>query len=322
MMFRISSAAVAIFALTATAQQQQQQQQLPEPGAVFRSGVALVRVDAQVVDGAKRALAGLSKDDFEVLDEGELQPVVYFGRDSEPLWVTLLLDVSGSMHKRLDEMAAAARTALQSMNADDRIAVMFFARTARVALDMTADLGAVGPVIGGARKERGVGSATVINPAIVAAAGYVGAQAGNKPGRRAVVILTDNEGINYEVKDDVALAALFRADAVLNAIVTPNARPPAALKAGAYVNPDFPPADVFRIARETGGEVLKAERAGETFKDMMQRIRLRYSLHYRLPEPAAPGQARRIQVRLSPAGRRKYAGAEVRARTGYNVPNN
>jgi hypothetical protein len=83
------------------------------------------------------------------------------------------------------------------------------------------------------------------------------------------------------------LSTLFDADTVLNAIVTPNAKPPDPGKKGAYANPDFTPLDVFKLARETGGEVLKAESTGDAFREMMLRIRLRYSLHYRAPSGAS-----------------------------------
>ena len=43
-------------------------------------------------------------------------------------------------------------------------------------------------------------------------------------------------------------------------------------------NPDFTPANVFRIAEQTGGEVLRADKAGVRFQEMLEHIRVRYSL--------------------------------------------
>ena len=300
-----------IFAATALAQQPAQNEE-----AVFRSGVSLVRVDAQVVQG-RRALDDLTKDDFLIFDEDQPQPVEYFGHDSEPLWIVLLLDVSGSMHKRLDEMAAAARQALNTLGPADKVSVIFFGRLTHMALDFTSNMADAAPVIGTGRKAKQVGAGTNINPSIVESARYMREKAGNQRGRRAIVILTDNEGLNYQANDEQTLDALFDADTVLNAIVTPNAKPPDPARRG--VNSDFTPSDVFKLARETGGEVLKAESAGEAFREMIQRIRLRYSLHYRAPQGAA-GSARRIRVELSPAARKRLAKAEVRASAGYRLP--
>jgi Ca-activated chloride channel homolog len=307
-------AALLIFAAAGLAQQ------TPPPGeeAIFRSGVSLVRVDAQVVQG-RRTIDGLTKEDFRIADEGRPQAVEYFGRESEPLWVVLLLDVSGSMHKRLDEMAAAARKALSTMGPEDRVSVMFFGRRTHLALDFTTVAQDAAPVIGQGRRNKEVGAGTNINPSVMEAARYLGEKAANRAGRRAIVILTDNEGLNYRADDERVLASLFDADAVLNAIVTPGAKPPEAGKVGLYTNPDFTPSDVFKLARESGGEVLKAEKTGETFQEMMQRIRLRYSLHYR-PPAGVSGAQRRIKVELAPGAVKRIGKAEVRARTGYRLP--
>ena len=76
---------------------------------------------------------------------------------------------------------------------------------------------------------------------------------------------------------------------------------------------------MFKLAHDTGGEVLKAERTGDTFQEMMQRIRLRYSLHYRAPAGEA-GSLRHIKVELTPEARKRYGKVEIRARSGYHLP--
>ena len=294
------------------------QQPAPQEEAVFRSGVALVRVDAQVVQG-RRVVDNLTKEDFQITDESRSQAIEYFGREAEPLWVVLLLDVSGSMHKRLDEMAAVGRQAMRTLGPQDRVSVMFFGRRTFVAQDFTSTPEEAAAVIGQGRRNKDVGAGTNINPSVIDAARLIREKAANHPGRRAIVILTDNEGLNYQANDEQALAALYDADTVLNAIVTPSAKPPDPVKHGAYSNPDFTPSDVFKLARVTGGEVLKAERSGEAFQEMMMRIRLRYSLHYRAPEGQA-GSLRHLRVELSPSAQKRFGKAEVRARTGYRLP--
>jgi VWFA-related protein len=308
----VAAAAVSfMFAAVAFAQQPAETAE-----TVFRSDVSLVRVDAQVVQG-RRVIDNLSKEDFQILDENEIRPIEYFGRESEPLWLILLLDVSGSMHKRLDEMAAAGRQALRTLAPDDRVSVIFFGRLTHTALDFTTNKDEAAPVIGTGRQHKQVGAGTDINPSIIEAARYMRDKAGNQRGRRAIIILTDNEGLNYQANDERTLAALYDADTVLNAIVTPNAKPPDPVKKS--VNPDFTPSDVFKLARETGGEVMKAESAGDAFREMIERIRIRYSLHYRAPVGPA-GSLRHIRVELSPAARKRLGRAEVRARTAYRLP--
>ncbi|MGH9657466.1 MAG: hypothetical protein ACRD96_02920, partial [Bryobacteraceae bacterium] len=141
---------------------------------------------------------------------------------------------------------------------------------------------------------------------------------GRRParGRRAVLIVTDNEGLNYQTPDEDVVRALFEADAVLNAIVVKRGRRPAAPRPGQFLNPDFTPSNVFGIAERTGGEAFEGGKIGASFREMIERIRSRYSLHYAAPE-APGGGLRRIRVELAGAARRKHADAVVRARAGY-----
>ena len=64
--------ALAAAAFTAAVVSAQQQPQAP----VFRSGVQVVEVDARVFDGAGRFVTDLTRDDFEILEDGVVQPVV------------------------------------------------------------------------------------------------------------------------------------------------------------------------------------------------------------------------------------------------------
>ena len=279
----------------------------------FRARVSLVRVDVQVTEG-KKALGGLGREDFEVLDEGVPRKIVYFGNETEPLWVMLLLDVSGSTRKHVKEMAEASREALRALASGDHAAIMVFGRHTDYRRPFTGDLASIERALLGSVNARGLGSGTRINAAIIDAANQMREAAGTEPGRRAIVIMTDNKGLSYKVPNEDVLRALYDADAVLNAIAVGGAKPPKPLPPGA--NPDFTPPDIFLLARETGGEVIRANKTGAAFKTMLDGIRTRYSLHYHAP-PAEPGIFRRIEARLTPEARRRHRKATIRARAGY-----
>jgi hypothetical protein len=51
---------------------------------IFKTGIALVKVDAEVTDGAK-LLSGFQKDDFRIRDNGTEPPILYFSQGEEPL---------------------------------------------------------------------------------------------------------------------------------------------------------------------------------------------------------------------------------------------
>ena len=266
------------------------------------------------MDRNGRAITGLAAEDFRVFDDGRPQRIAYFGHESDPLDLVLLLDVSGSMHRHLEEMAATARAALAQLHDGDRVGVMLFAREAQVRQELTADFGRVEREMRDAVRDRSLGSGTAINAAVLAAAKYAGGQ--ERRGRRAVLIVTDNLSLNYQVPDDLVIRGLLDADAVLNAILIGKQRRPDAPRRGSYVNPDFTPSDVFKLAAETGGEALESGRLGESFRQMIERIRARYDIQYNAPE-SAPGVFHRVTVELTAEARKKHAGAVVRARGGY-----
>lgn len=283
---------------------------------VFRAGVTLVRVDVQVTGRNGRSIPGLEAGDFRVFDEDQAQKIVYFGRESDPLDLLLLLDVSGSMHRSLEQMAAAARSALGQLHSGDRVAVMLFARRAEVREPFTSRIGDVQEEIRNAVRDQSLGSGTVINGSILAAAGYLREQPVR--GRRAILILTDNQSLNYQAPDEDVIKALWEADSVLNAIVVGKLRRPERPKSSGPLNPDFTPSDVWKLAEESGGEAVEATRVGDQFRELIERIRSRYSLQYNPPEAPA-GALRRIRVELAPEAARRYPDARVNARKGYYV---
>ena len=278
----------------------------------------MVRVDVLVTEG-RRALAGLSKEDFVVYDEGAPQTVIHFGREAEPLWLVLLVDVSGSMTAILREIAAVAGTSLDLLGPQDQVAVMAFGGESRLVQGFTPSRTLAAEAIRRCLKPGGLAAGSSTHAAVIHAATYAGEKASGKPGRRAVVILTDNEGLNYRASAGEAIEALGISDAVLNAIVTGRAQPPPPPKSAVALNPDFTPSDVFLLARESGGEALRADKAAERFREMLERVRMRYALHYSPPR-AEPGSTRRISVELAPAARQRHPRAEVRARSAYRFP--
>jgi VWFA-related protein len=217
-----------------------------------------------------------------VADEGQPQSIVSFAHGDEPVTLILLLDVSGSMQKYIDEISMEAREALDHLRPGDRVALMVFAKSTAVAQDFSDNLAETARNIGGAVKNWDVGSSTMINSAVMDAAHYMDKHAG-PGGRRAILILTDNLSTSYRLTDGQVIRELNKADTVMNAIITGRAIRPRALEPGKPSNPDFTPANVYDLAEKTGGEWVKAENAGDSFKEMIERIRSRYMLAYHAP---------------------------------------
>src|SRR5476649_1660381 len=85
-------------------------QQGSEPGEFQISvDVALVVLEATIRDHEGHAVPQLKREDFEVFEDGRPQPIRLFRHEDTPVAVGLVIDHSGSMREKLDEVTAGAR---------------------------------------------------------------------------------------------------------------------------------------------------------------------------------------------------------------------
>ena len=264
-----------------------------------------------------RPINDLTKADFTVRDQNQLQPISSFSRESEPLHLLLLLDISGSMHTYISQISDTAKEAVGHLKPGDSIAIMAFGtRTALHSEFFDNHTEVTRRISSVLDRQDEVGFGTAINQAIIDAARYMDKHA-EPTSQRAILILTDNLGVNYQANDQAAIGALLAADTVLNAIVVGRGIRPGPPKPGS--NPDFTPADVYKVAESTGGMTIKADDAGKAFDDMIARIRDRYMIGYSLPAGAVTGKFRTVSIDLTPEARRRYPNAVILARSGYYV---
>lgn len=122
---RIPSVAVAVV-LTAGALAARQAPQ-------YRTGTNTVPVYATVADRQGRLITDLTRDDFEVLDNGKPQPVTIFANGAQPITVVMMLDRSGSVEEQFRLVESAAAEFVKQLKPADR------ARIGSFSLDVTID---------------------------------------------------------------------------------------------------------------------------------------------------------------------------------------
>jgi VWFA-related protein len=276
---------------------------------VFRSAVSLVRVDAQVTDGIA-AIGGLTKDDFVVKDDGQPQPVIYCSQDEQPLDLLLLFDISDSMQRGIRRLAASAHTALSELRAGDRVAVADFNTETSLIAPFNSNLEEVEETVGQVVDLR-FGGGTRILSAVNDSARYL-MKNGDPHRIRAILIFTDDDG-QPSMKEKTVVNSLWEADAVLCGLIVPS---PGSLRKGENLALSE---NILGAAAKTGGEVVDANAAGHPFREMLHRIRKRYSLYYAMPA-GKPGSARTVAVDLNVGARQRYPNGLVLARKGYLMP--
>ncbi len=92
----------------------------------FRSGSRVVPSYVTVVDANNRLVTDLTKEDFEVLDNGKPQDITIFDNEVRPFTAVVMLDTSVSMTDRLKDLYAGAEQFLLRLLPHDKAAVGAF----------------------------------------------------------------------------------------------------------------------------------------------------------------------------------------------------
>ena len=113
-----------------------------EQPQTFKVSVKLVNVFATVVDEHGAPVAGLKKEDFEILEDGEPQNVALFDRESgAPLSIVLSIDASLSTRKDLKlELESARRFVHSILRPVDALSLYEFKETVQELVPFTLDL--------------------------------------------------------------------------------------------------------------------------------------------------------------------------------------
>jgi Ca-activated chloride channel family protein len=122
-----------IFALAAAALTPLQQQ------PTFRGGVQTVPVFVTVRDTDGTFAVNLTRDDFEVRDNGKVQTITQFTTATQALSSVLLLDGSSSMWSVFDTLMESANSFILRMLPDDRTAIASFADRFQMRQPFTSD---------------------------------------------------------------------------------------------------------------------------------------------------------------------------------------
>jgi VWFA-related protein len=85
-----------------------------------------------VVDREGRLVTDLTADDFEVYDNGRLQPVSLFASDTQPLALVMMLDRSGSVTPHNERVQKAAEELVANLLPEDRARVGSFSRRVEI----------------------------------------------------------------------------------------------------------------------------------------------------------------------------------------------
>ncbi|HEX5965920.1 MAG TPA: VWA domain-containing protein [Pyrinomonadaceae bacterium] len=184
-----------------------------DEGDVVRVETQLVSVPAVVTDGSGRPLAGLKAENFQLIEDGQVQTITNFGTAETPFEIALLLDTSGSTRDDVALIRSAATSFIQALRPGDRVGVVAF-NTAQTIAEKVATVEVLTPLTGDrealktAIENLGSSNGTPYYDALerVADSIFRDTPRDEVRGRRAVVALTD--GVDSASNSDFATARI------------------------------------------------------------------------------------------------------------------
>jgi Ca-activated chloride channel family protein len=278
-------------------------QQDPTEVVELRSDLVVVTVTVTGLRG--ELVKGLTRDDFEVLEEGVSQQLVEFsGESAVPLRLVVVLDASLSIKSRFDfEKQAVARFFKSSVRQTDRAALMSVSTDVVLQQGFTSDVTSLVAAVNAVKSE----GATALYDAVYEAADYLN----TAQGRRVIVILSDGRDTISRTTLAQTLRRVQDVDAVIYGINTSNQ------EGSANLRELIGETALETMGNQTGGEVFfpnTLEELDPIFARLTERLRTQYVMGFHSTNEARDGAFRRLTVRV------KREGAVAKARNGYYAP--
>jgi VWFA-related protein len=259
----------------------------------FSSGVQVVNLFATVRNKNHEILRDLTKDDFQVLENGRPQIIRYFTRESDlPLTIGLMVDTSMSQVHVLDaERGASLRFLDQVLRENkDHVFIMQFDLTVQTRQpltgsrrDLSQSLAFVDtPTRNQLRSQYGGG--TLLFDSIVDASQDIMKK---QQGRKALIVMSDGGENGSDATLSDAIEAAQRAETLIYTILFSD---------NSYGNN---PGIMQRLAKETGGgyfEVSKKLSIDQVFALIQEDLRNQYSIGFVSDRSAPVSEFRRIQL--------------------------
>jgi Ca-activated chloride channel homolog len=107
-------------------------QEPPQGQQVFKSALKAVAVYVTVSDVQGRLVPNLTKDDFEIYDNGKKQDITLFDNGVQPITLVMMLDRSGSMVGNFSLVRSAAEQFVGQLLAGDKARIGSFANRIQV----------------------------------------------------------------------------------------------------------------------------------------------------------------------------------------------
>jgi Ca-activated chloride channel homolog len=265
----------------------------------FRSGSRVVPSYVTVVDADNRLVTDLTRDDFEVYDNGRLQEITIFDNEVRPFTVVVMLDTSVSMTDRLNDLNAGAEQFLMRLMPHDKATVGAFNDKIEFASTFTNNRDSLISAL----KRLDFGNMTRLYDAVHASLDELK----NVEGRKVILLFTDGADFGSKLGSGKALERARDGEVMIYGIGLETE-----FFNGQMVVRSKPDSILNRFANETGGgyfDLKKGANLNTAFTRVAQELRSQYLLGF---SPATlDGKVHKLEVRM------KRPGLKTRSRRSY-----
>jgi VWFA-related protein len=274
-------------------------------GYVLHTDVEEVVLNCTVLDGTK-LVPDLTKDDFQVTEDGVKQTLISFQHTDLPVSIAIVVDNSGSMARKRPSVNKSALDLVQASNPQDEAFVVNFSDEAFIDQEFTSDVNKLRDGLGHIESRGG----TALYDAVVASADKLVADA--KRPKQVLILITDGEdnasSLNLE-------QTIHRVQQLSGPVI---------YSIGLLFGDEMSRSEVRHARRalemlstETGGMAFfpkSIENIDQIAAEVARDIRNQYTLGYHSTKPTTEPGFRQVHVTAEAKGMNKLT---VRTRTGY-----
>jgi Ca-activated chloride channel family protein len=277
---------------------------------VFRAATDIVRVGITVTDKRGNLVTDLTRDDFEVREDGKAQDIQLFLRGDETtaaapqMHVGLLLDTSGSMGEDIGLARSAAIKFLNTLTDAKDMTLVDFDTEVRVARYEQDEF----PRMVERIRSRKPGGFTAMYDAL----GVYLDGASDNVGRTILVIFTDGGDTHSAIGFSDVLTLLRASDVTVYSVGFLEHQPGSVRFEQRQ--------RLTQIADATGGRAIfptSMKEIEDAYGRIVEQIRAQYTLGYVSTNAARDGRWRKVEIRVK---RPDLKDARLQSRTGYFAP--
>ncbi|MGB9233476.1 MAG: VWA domain-containing protein [Terriglobales bacterium] len=294
----------------------------------LKVNVEVVQLFFNVKDKRGALIPNLTKDNFDILEDGTPQTIKYFKAESDlPLTLGLLIDTSGSQQRVLGMEQEVGASFLENiLRPKDEAFVISFDVDINLLQDFTNSVGRLRHALNDTKINTGgvscsggpIGpqgpipcSSTGPRGTALYDAVYLAShdELGHEVGRKAMVLLTDgqDEGSRLKIKD--AIEAAQKADAICYVLLIADR---GFYGFGGGYSGDT---EMKKLTQETGGRVIdvgnKIDKLRKAFDDIAAELRSQYNIGYTPTNTKRDGSFRKVEIKP------RQGDYKIQARSGY-----